>query len=79
MKTNLINSDDFVKSLNTLFYVIPAKAGIQYFQRLINILDSGACAGADPGFTGETTFYETFNSGISLVRGILVKPNNYIV
>jgi hypothetical protein len=24
-------------------------------------LDTGACPGPDPGFTGETTFYETIN------------------
>jgi hypothetical protein len=40
------------------FSIIPAKAGIQLFQ---NILDPGACPGPDPGFAGVTlqeTFYE---------------------
>jgi hypothetical protein len=41
------------------FSVIPAKAGIQYFQNLIYTLDSGACPGPDPGFIGVTTCHET--------------------
>ena len=56
--------DDFVKSLKIPFSVIPAKAGIQSFQVVINSLDSGACPGPDPGFTGVTTFYETFKVGL---------------
>jgi hypothetical protein len=27
-------------------------------------LDTGACPGPDPGFTGETTFYDFINNGI---------------
>ena len=46
------------------FFVIPAEAGIQYFQLLINDLDSGACPGPDPGFTGVTIFYETINDDL---------------
>ena len=38
---NRINFDDLVKSLETRFSVIPAKAGIQSFQGFINTLDSG--------------------------------------
>jgi len=45
------------------FSVIPAKAGIQSFQKLINTLDSGACPGPDPGFTGVTTYYEAVRIG----------------
>jgi len=41
--------------------VIPAKAGIQSFQRIIKALDSGARPGPDPGFTGVTAFYEIIN------------------
>ena len=44
------------------FSVIPAKAGIQLFQ---DVLDPGACPGPDPGFAGETTqknFYEIINT-----------------
>jgi hypothetical protein len=41
------------------FFVIPAKAGILSFQIVINCLDSGACPGPDPGFTGVSTFYKT--------------------
>jgi len=33
--------DNFVKILKMPFSVIPAEAGIQYFQKLINTLDSG--------------------------------------
>jgi len=36
-----ITLDDLVKSLKMPFSVIPAEAGIQYFQMLINTLDSG--------------------------------------
>ena len=41
-------------------FVIPAEAGIQdpVFSKVMNTLDSGACPGPDPGFTGGTTFYE---------------------
>jgi hypothetical protein len=35
------NSDVRVKSLKIPFLVIPAKAGIQFFQGINNILDSG--------------------------------------
>ena len=37
----ITNNDDFVKSLKMRFFVIPAKAGIQSFQIVINSLDSG--------------------------------------
>jgi hypothetical protein len=48
------------------FSVIPAEAGIQYFQVFKKFLDPGACPGLDPGFTGETTkkqFFHTFGEG----------------
>jgi len=35
------NLDGVVKSLKMRFSVIPAKAGIQFFQILLNSLDSG--------------------------------------
>ena len=50
--------DDPVKSRNSIEFVIPAKAGIQLFQ---DVLDPGARPGLDPGFAGVTlqeTFYE---------------------
>ena len=37
------------------------QSGILSFQMVINGLDSGACPGRDPGFTGVTTFYGTIN------------------
>ncbi|MDI6756091.1 MAG: hypothetical protein QME78_17100, partial [Thermodesulfobacteriota bacterium] len=37
----IILIDELVKSLKMPFSVIPAEAGIQYFQMLINTLDSG--------------------------------------
>jgi hypothetical protein len=52
-------NDELVKSQKTPFSVIPAEAGIQEYQEL---LDPGACPGPDPGFAGVTawkTFYET--------------------
>jgi hypothetical protein len=36
-----LNIDEIVKSLKIRFSVIPAKAGIQFFQIVINSLDSG--------------------------------------
>jgi len=53
--------DGLVKSRKVPFFVIPAKAGIQSIKVLIKVLDSGACPGPDPGFTGVTTFYEFVN------------------
>ena len=50
--------DELVKSRNSIEFVIPAKAGIQLFQ---DVLDPGACPGPDPGFAGVTLqeiFYE---------------------
>jgi hypothetical protein len=55
------NIDELVKSRNFIEFVIPAKAGIQLFQ---DVLDPGACPGHDPGFAGVTlqeTFYEIIN------------------
>jgi len=50
--------DGLIKSLKMPFSVIPADAGIQYFQMLINTLDSGSCRR-----TGATTFYENIIYG----------------
>jgi len=36
-----INIDELVKSRKTPFFVIPAKAGIQFFQLVTELLDSG--------------------------------------
>jgi hypothetical protein len=55
-----ISLDKFVKSRNSAKFVIPAKAGIQLFQ---DVLDRGACPGRDPGFAGVTT-QETFSDPI---------------
>jgi len=35
------NYDGLVKSLKTIFFVIPVKTGIQYFQSLKHGLDAG--------------------------------------
>jgi len=43
--------DELVKSRKTPFFVIPAKAGIQFIQLVTKFLGSS--------FTGVTTFYET--------------------
>jgi hypothetical protein len=43
VKTN----DELVKSQKTSFFVIPAKAGIQCFQKLITDLDPGFRRGDD--------------------------------
>jgi hypothetical protein len=42
-----LNFDELVKSGNSLKFVIPAKAGVQSFQVILN---PGACPGHDPGF-----------------------------
>jgi hypothetical protein len=49
---SIFKSDEFVKNREPGFSGIPAKAGIQLFQL---ILDPGACPGPDPGFAGVTT------------------------
>ncbi len=36
-----VNLDELVKSRKTPFFVIPAKAGIQFFQLVAEFLDSG--------------------------------------
>ncbi len=38
---SVVNIDDLVKSRKTSFFVIPAKAGIQFIQVLAKALDSG--------------------------------------
>jgi hypothetical protein len=43
--------DELVNSRISVKFVIPAKAGIQLFQ---DVLDPGACPGPDPGFAGVT-------------------------
>ncbi len=43
----LINNDSLVKSQKTSFFVIPAKAGIQCFQKLMTDLDPGFRRGDD--------------------------------
>ena len=58
MSFRIIKVDGPVKSRKRPFFVIPVKTGIQVFQLVTNHLDSGACPGPDPGFTGVTTFYE---------------------
>ena len=55
-----LNLDELVKSRKTSFFVIPAKAGIQFIQLLTKALDSGLSA-TGTVFTGVTTFYEFIN------------------
>jgi hypothetical protein len=43
------NVDEFVKRQKMPFPVIRAEAGIQYFQKCINTLDSGTCPGPRSG------------------------------
>ncbi|MBM4333803.1 MAG: hypothetical protein FJ117_21735 [Deltaproteobacteria bacterium] len=50
--------DDLVKSLKMPFSVIPAEAGIQFFQIVISSLDSGFHLSARHRQAGVTTFYE---------------------
>jgi hypothetical protein len=45
-----------------VYHVIPAEAGIQDSQGDMDILDSGACPGPDPGFTGVTHKQQFFHS-----------------
>ena len=53
-----MNIDELVKSRKTPFFVIPAKAGIQFFNWLQSFWT--------PVFTGVTTFYETINITIHI-------------
>ena len=57
------NIDGIVKSLKSPQSVIPAQAGIQYFQ-VVRILWI-------PVFTGMTTFYETINIPLFILLLIL--------
>ena len=52
----LITFDGFVKSRRNPSYVIPAKAGIQFFKQLY--------FSWTPAFAGVTTFYELVNFSI---------------
>ncbi len=47
IKMRLLNIDNLVKSQKTPFFVIPAKAGIQCFQKLMTDLDPGFRRGDD--------------------------------
>jgi len=53
----LVNFDKLVKSPKVPFSVIPAKAGIQCFQRVMTL----SVLTWTPAFAGVTTFYETIN------------------
>jgi hypothetical protein len=59
-KPSSLTVDGFVKSPNSIKFGFPAKAGIRFFQKVTNSLDSGACRGPDPGFTSDA-FYEIIN------------------
>ena len=54
--------DGLVKSLNSSFSVIPAKAGIQYFQILLDACLRRACPCGGRGMTEFRTFYETIKN-----------------
>jgi|GEM_PF-75278 len=61
------------------FFVIPAEAGIQYFE---DVLDPGACPGPDPGFAG-VTILETFcqiidNGSMILLPGVPIMSHDPI-
>jgi hypothetical protein len=56
--------DELVRSPKTPFSVIPAEAGIQEYQE---VLDPGACPGPDPGFAGVTASM-TFCEAVKLDR-----------
>jgi hypothetical protein len=55
-ESSFIIVDELVKS-QRLFSVMPAIAGIQFFQSVTKPLDSSAWPGPDLGYTGVTTFY----------------------
>jgi len=50
-----IKADDFVKSVESPFSVIPAQAGIQFFQDIPRDWI--------PAFAGMTTFYKSIKTG----------------
>ncbi|MBM4331835.1 MAG: hypothetical protein FJ117_11540 [Deltaproteobacteria bacterium] len=55
------NVDDLVKRPKAPFSVIPAAAGIQFFQRFIKLLDSVFYLSARHRQAGVPTFYEPIN------------------
>ena len=71
--------DELVKSRKTSFFVIPAKAGIQFFQLDTESLDSGlsALSSRSKGFTGVTTFYETIKVKLMKERPLKNALNFY--
>jgi len=56
------NDDNLVKSQKTTFFVIPAKAGIQCFQKLMTDLDPDCSLSRTVCGAGVTTFYESINN-----------------
>ena len=57
-KFKIQSFDALVKSQKTSFFVIPAKAGIQCFQKLMTYLDPGCSLSRTICGAGVTTFYE---------------------
>ncbi len=64
-KAEEVNKDDFVKSRTDTILVIPAKAGIQSFRRVIDSVPAPDSAPGFAGVTGFRTFYETVNINLS--------------
>ena len=71
------NDDGLVKSLNLSFSVIPAKAGIQYFQILLDACLRRACPCVGRGMTEFRTFYETINDDILGIKTWSSEPSQW--
>jgi hypothetical protein len=63
--------DAFVKRLKMSFGVIPAKAGIQFFQMLLDACLRRACPCEGRGKTEFRTFYESVKANKRIKRLII--------
>jgi hypothetical protein len=66
---NLFNIDEFVRSLKIWFSVIPAKAGIQFFQIVKNSLDSGFHR-SDDFFARSSILDFEYSSAVSAISAV---------
>jgi hypothetical protein len=74
--------DGFVKSLKTTLSVIPAKAGIQYFQGFLDACLRKACPCVGRGMTGFLAFCRTIKVErfifFETIKSVVVKGVPYV-
>ena len=79
IKKQTSNTDELVKSRKTPFFVIPAKAGIQFFQLVAEFLDSGFHRSDDflrnHQYWTLNNYLYFFSAGLILVAKILINSS----